>query len=133
MPGITIGDTVPNLEVETTHGKFKLHHYFANGWTILFSHPGLFCIFCYFSLSYLFYIIFIMNNNSCFFIFILIAFFFIYYQIYFFFLKKLYFLLDFNLKGRVVIKYFLNGEKNTQYLLRWYVFYIYYELWFKSQ
>ncbi|XP_057546881.1 1-Cys peroxiredoxin PER1 [Amaranthus tricolor] len=46
MPGITIGDTVPNLEVETTHGKFKLHHYFANGWTILFSHPGDFTPVC---------------------------------------------------------------------------------------
>ncbi|CAO2821695.1 unnamed protein product [Amaranthus hypochondriacus] len=46
MPGITIGDIVPNLEVETTHGKFKLHDYFANGWTILFSHPGDFTPVC---------------------------------------------------------------------------------------
>jgi len=42
MPGITLGDTVPNLEVETTHDKFKLHDYFANSWTVLFSHPGIY-------------------------------------------------------------------------------------------
>ncbi|KAK8671257.1 hypothetical protein V6N13_037856 [Hibiscus sabdariffa] len=46
MPGITIGDTVPNLEVETTHGKFKLYDYFNNGWTIVFSHPADFTPVC---------------------------------------------------------------------------------------
>ncbi|KAK8661865.1 hypothetical protein V6N13_091453 [Hibiscus sabdariffa] len=46
MPGITIGDTVPNLEVETTHGKFKLYDYFNNGWTIIFSHPADFTPVC---------------------------------------------------------------------------------------
>ncbi|VVA90773.1 unnamed protein product [Arabis nemorensis] len=46
MPGITLGDTVPNLEVETTHDKFKLHDYFANSWTVLFSHPGDFTPVC---------------------------------------------------------------------------------------
>ncbi|XP_021752583.1 1-Cys peroxiredoxin-like [Chenopodium quinoa] len=46
MPGITIGDAVPNLEVETTTGKFKLHDYFADSWTILFSHPGDFTPVC---------------------------------------------------------------------------------------
>ncbi|XP_010667615.2 1-Cys peroxiredoxin [Beta vulgaris subsp. vulgaris] len=46
MPGITIGDTVPNLEVETTQGRFKLHDYFADSWTILFSHPGDFTPVC---------------------------------------------------------------------------------------
>ncbi|KNA20981.1 hypothetical protein SOVF_047190, partial [Spinacia oleracea] len=43
---ITIGDKVPNLEVETTKGKFKLHDYFADTWTILFSHPGDFTPVC---------------------------------------------------------------------------------------
>ncbi|KAE8693446.1 putative acyl-activating enzyme 2 [Hibiscus syriacus] len=37
MTGLTIGDTVPNLEVETTHGKFKLHVFFNNGWSL--DHP----------------------------------------------------------------------------------------------
>ncbi|KAL5700687.1 hypothetical protein ACHQM5_026104 [Ranunculus cassubicifolius] len=46
MPGLTIGDSVPNLEVETTHGKLKLHDYFGDGWTILFSHPGDFTPVC---------------------------------------------------------------------------------------
>ncbi|KAL2922280.1 1-Cys peroxiredoxin, partial [Bienertia sinuspersici] len=46
MPGLTIGDAVPNLEVETTKGKYKLHDYFADGWTILFSHPGDFTPVC---------------------------------------------------------------------------------------
>ncbi|KAJ8900197.1 hypothetical protein K2173_024837 [Erythroxylum novogranatense] len=42
MSGLTIGDTIPNLELETTHGVIKLHDY-INTWTILFSHPGLSC------------------------------------------------------------------------------------------
>ncbi|XVF28137.1 hypothetical protein REPUB_Repub15cG0003200 [Reevesia pubescens] len=46
MPGITIGDTVPNLEVETTQGKIKLHDYFKNGWTIIFSHAADFTPVC---------------------------------------------------------------------------------------
>ncbi|KAH0895210.1 hypothetical protein HID58_057639 [Brassica napus] len=46
MPGITLGDTVPNLEVETTHKNFKLHDYFADSWTVLFSHPGDFTPVC---------------------------------------------------------------------------------------
>ncbi|KAL1204321.1 1-Cys peroxiredoxin PER1 [Cardamine amara subsp. amara] len=46
MPGITLGDTVPNLAVETTHDNFKLHDYFADSWTVLFSHPGDFTQVC---------------------------------------------------------------------------------------
>ncbi|CAN8321218.1 unnamed protein product [Cochlearia groenlandica] len=46
MPGITLGDTVPNLEVKTTHNNFKLHDYFADSWTVLFSHPGDFTPVC---------------------------------------------------------------------------------------
>lgn len=40
MPGLTIGDLLPNLEVETTHGKMKLHDYVDDSFTIIFSHPG---------------------------------------------------------------------------------------------
>ena len=40
MPGLTIGDTVPDLEVETTHGKIRIHDYVGDGWAIIFSHPG---------------------------------------------------------------------------------------------
>ncbi|KAK4265974.1 hypothetical protein QN277_026953 [Acacia crassicarpa] len=46
MPGLTIGDTVPNLQVQTTHGNFNLHGYFSASWTILFSHPGDFTPVC---------------------------------------------------------------------------------------
>ncbi|GMH19795.1 hypothetical protein Nepgr_021636 [Nepenthes gracilis] len=46
MPGLTIGDTVPNLEVETTHGLFRLHDFIDDSWTILFSHPGDFTPVC---------------------------------------------------------------------------------------
>ncbi|XP_050219129.1 1-Cys peroxiredoxin [Mercurialis annua] len=45
MPGLTLGDTIPNLEVQTTHGVFKLHDH-IDTWTILFSHPGDFTPVC---------------------------------------------------------------------------------------
>ncbi|KAL6008754.1 1-Cys peroxiredoxin [Asimina triloba] len=40
MPGLTIGDTLPDLELDTTHGKIKLHDFVGDGWAIIFSHPG---------------------------------------------------------------------------------------------
>ncbi|RWR94400.1 1-Cys peroxiredoxin [Cinnamomum micranthum f. kanehirae] len=46
MPGLTIGDTIPNLEVNTTHGKFKIHDLVGDGWAIIFSHPGDFTPVC---------------------------------------------------------------------------------------
>lgn len=47
MPGLTLGDTVPNVEVETTHGKCKLHDFIPSlGWLLLFSHPGDFTPVC---------------------------------------------------------------------------------------
>ncbi|KAG5040736.1 hypothetical protein JHK85_013212 [Glycine max] len=46
MPGITIGDTIPDLQVETNQGKINLHQFCADGWTILFSHPGDFTPVC---------------------------------------------------------------------------------------
>ncbi|EYU33094.1 hypothetical protein MIMGU_mgv1a013521mg [Erythranthe guttata] len=47
MPGLTIGDTLPDLEVETTHGKIKLHDYVdQSDFTIIFSHPGDFTPVC---------------------------------------------------------------------------------------
>uniref|UniRef100_A0A7N0UBK0 Peroxiredoxin n=1 Tax=Kalanchoe fedtschenkoi TaxID=63787 RepID=A0A7N0UBK0_KALFE len=46
MPGLTIGDTVPNLEAESTRGKIKLHEFVGDGWTILFSHPADFTPVC---------------------------------------------------------------------------------------
>ncbi|KAL6519732.1 1-Cys peroxiredoxin [Orobanche minor] len=46
MPGLTIGDTLPDLEVETTHGKIKLHEFVSDSFTIIFSHPGDFTPVC---------------------------------------------------------------------------------------
>ncbi|KZV57762.1 1-Cys peroxiredoxin-like [Dorcoceras hygrometricum] len=47
MPGLTIGDTLPDLEVQTTHGNIKLHEYCSNAnFTIIFSHPGDFTPVC---------------------------------------------------------------------------------------
>uniref|UniRef100_A0A0D9X204 Peroxiredoxin n=1 Tax=Leersia perrieri TaxID=77586 RepID=A0A0D9X204_9ORYZ len=44
MPGLTIGDTIPNLELDSTHGKIRLHDFVAgvgeHGLVIIFSHPG---------------------------------------------------------------------------------------------
>lgn len=34
-----INDTVPNLDLETDKGNFKLHDFIGDSWTILFSHP----------------------------------------------------------------------------------------------
>ncbi|KAL1548255.1 amino acid permease [Salvia divinorum] len=46
MPGLTIGDPLPNLQVQTTHGPIKLHDYVGNSFTIIFSHPGDFTPVC---------------------------------------------------------------------------------------
>ncbi|CAI9765797.1 unnamed protein product [Fraxinus pennsylvanica] len=46
MPGLTLGDKLPNLEVETTQGKIKLHDYVGDSYTIIFSHPGDFTPVC---------------------------------------------------------------------------------------
>ncbi|KAF9592197.1 hypothetical protein IFM89_012773 [Coptis chinensis] len=46
MPGLTIGDTVPNFEVETTKGRFKIHDFIGENYVILFSHPGDFTPVC---------------------------------------------------------------------------------------
>ncbi len=37
--GLRINDTIPDLAVETDHGKLSLHDYVGNNWTIVFSHP----------------------------------------------------------------------------------------------
>ena len=37
--GLRINDTIPNLEVTTDQGTFKLHDWIGDSWAILFSHP----------------------------------------------------------------------------------------------
>jgi len=36
---LRINDVVPNLDLVTDHGNFKLHDFIGDSWTILFSHP----------------------------------------------------------------------------------------------
>lgn len=40
MPGLTIGDTIPNIQADSTHGKISLYDYLGDSWGIIFSHPG---------------------------------------------------------------------------------------------
>nr|XP_033772455.1 peroxiredoxin-6-like [Geotrypetes seraphini] len=40
MPGLLLGDVVPDFEAETTCGKIRFHDFLGNSWGILFSHPG---------------------------------------------------------------------------------------------
>jgi thioredoxin-dependent peroxiredoxin len=37
--GMRINDIVPNLDLETDQGNFKLHDFIGDSWAILFSHP----------------------------------------------------------------------------------------------
>ncbi|CAK9290692.1 unnamed protein product [Gordionus sp. m RMFG-2023] len=37
---LLLGDIVPNLDLNTTEGKFKFHDWIGNSWAILFSHPA---------------------------------------------------------------------------------------------
>ena len=37
--GLRINDVMPNLDLVTDHGSFKLHDFIGDQWTILFSHP----------------------------------------------------------------------------------------------
>jgi len=46
MPGLTIGDTIPDLLVQTTHGPIQLHQFVGTGWACLFSHPADFTPVC---------------------------------------------------------------------------------------
>ena len=36
---LRIGDIIPNMEIETDLGHFKLHDFVGDHWAILFSHP----------------------------------------------------------------------------------------------
>jgi alkyl hydroperoxide reductase subunit AhpC len=40
MPGLALGDVIPNIEADSTQGPIKLHDYIDESWAIIFSHPG---------------------------------------------------------------------------------------------
>mmetsp|Transcript_14214 Transcript_14214/g.34413 ORF Transcript_14214/g.34413 Transcript_14214/m.34413 type:complete len:223 (+) Transcript_14214:39-707(+) len=40
MPGLNLGDLVPNFAATTTEGDIKFHDFIGDGWCIMFSHPA---------------------------------------------------------------------------------------------